>query len=601
MGITFTIRSGTGRIATNAAGIVMRVGVCSAVALSGVLGNAPADLADGQDGTPQLGYGPLAIADARAAADSGVKRYAYKIPATIAGTISSVTETPAGPGPTISVAGSLFDGLTTPFIACTPRVKVIAAGPVGTAKVSVNLDGGTDYPYQYLFDVPAEPSAILDGTVDLTTLTLSTLNTLHLKLTADTGGAQNLALTTPADVTALIAQLVAGLTNVTPSLLQGKYLRLTANTPGAASSLTIDATGLAAAALGFSSGASNLTATGSPSTITVPGTGLVITFPATSDYVLNTVYSWTTTAPRHTQAALDTALVAINSDSSLAFGILDVIQEPTDAIELKSYTLDLIATKAAWVAQPNKRFVTFLLPAPIGASDASIKIAMQGQAIGRGVCVTVGDTYETSAAPSPIGIFRVSPVGPLSIRCAAESLSEDPGFGGFGPLPACAIKAPNGVTAARDEYTAAIKLGTSSGPGFTTVCAKGGFPYFTRGVTRAGTADLFVDLGVSRMVDEAGRLLFAGLQKVENLTLDLNEDGTIDEADAAAYEQVFDSILAEGIVKAKHASKAFTTIDRTADITKTRALTLAYTIQERGQGEDIKATLSLVGTISTTA
>ncbi|MEP7123149.1 MAG: hypothetical protein ABJE95_19630 [Byssovorax sp.] len=600
MGITFKIQSGTGRTATNAAGVVMRVGICSAVALAGVLGNAPADLADGQDGTPQIGYGPLAIADARAAADSGAARYAYKIPATTAGTISAVTETPAGTGPTIAVAGSLLDGLTTPYLACSPRVKVIAAGVVGTAKVSINLDGGVEYPYQYLFDVPAEAPAILDGTVDLTGITLSTLNTLHVKLTADTGGAQNLALTTPADLTALLAQLNGGITNVTFSLVGGKYLRMTSATPGTAGTITVDATGLAAAALGFTSGASNLVGTGSPSTITIPGTGLVLTFPATSAYVLDTVYSFTTTAPRHTQAALDTALAAINNDSSLAFGLVVVVQEPADATELKSYTQDLISTKLAWETQPNKRFVTFLLAAPISASDASIKSTMQGQAIGRGVCVTAGDTYETSAAPSPIGSFRVAPVGPLSIVCASQSLSEDPGFGGFGPLPACKTKSPDGVTLARDEYTAAIKLGTSSGPGFTTVCAQGGLPHFTRGVTRAGAANLFVDLGVSRMVDEASRLLFAGLQKVANLTLDLNEDGTIDEADAAAYELVFDGILAQGIVKQKHASRAFTTIDRAADITQTRALTLTFTLQERGQGEDITATLNLVGTISVT-
>ncbi|MEO5726579.1 MAG: hypothetical protein ABI134_11920, partial [Byssovorax sp.] len=428
-----------------------------------------------------------------------------------------------------------------------------------------------------------------------------TLDALNVKITAETGGAQTLALTTPADLTALVTQLNSGTTNCTWSLLQGKYLRVVSGVPGLTSSLAIDATGLAAAVLGFTSGASNLTATGSASTITLPGTGLVLTFPATSDYVLDTVYSFTTTAPRHTQAALDTALAAINADSSLAFGVVHVVQEPADAADLKSYTADLIATKVAWEAQPNKRFVTFLLPAPVGASDASIKVAMQGQAVGRGVCVTAGDTYETSAAPSPIGTFRVAPAGPLSIRCAAESLSEDPGFGGFGPLPKCSIKSPNGVTLARDEYTAAIKLGTSAGPGFTTVCAKGGLPHFTRGVTRAGAADLFVDLGVSRMADEASRLLFAGLQKFENLTLDLNTDGTIDEADAASFEQVFDGILDEGIVKKKHASRAFTTINRAVNMSATRALVLEWTIQARGQGEDIKGTLKLVGTLNVAA
>jgi hypothetical protein len=601
MATTFKIQSGTGRTATNAAGIVIRLGICSAAALAGPIGNQPAELEDGQDATSQIGYGPLAIADARANANGGVKRYAYKIPATTAGTISAVTETPAGTGPTISVVGSLLDGLTTPWGAFTPRVKVKTAGPCGVAKVAINLDAGAEYPYQYNYDVPAEPSAVLDGTVDLTTLTLSTLNALHLKLTADTGGAQNLAMTTPADVPALLVQLAGGLMNVTPSLIQGKYLRLTATTAGAAGSLIIDATGLAAAALGFTAGASNLTAAGAPSTITIPGTGLVLTFPATSDYVLDTVYGFTTTAPTHTQAAMDTALAAINADPALAFGLVHVVQQPVDAVDLKSYTTDLLALKAAWEAQPEKRFVTFLLGAPVTASDASIKTTFAGQCIGRGVAVAVGDVYEASLLPAPIGSFCSDLAGPLSVRCAAQSLSEDPGFGGFGPLPGCSMKHPNGSGLARDENTAVIKLGTSSGPGFTATRGKGGLPFFVRGVTRAGAANLFVDLGVSRMVDEAARLLFVGLQKLENLTLDLNADGTVDEADATSFEQVFDGILDEGIVKKKHASRASTTIDRTVNIASTRALKLSFTIQERGQGEDITATLTLVGTLNVAA
>lgn len=601
MAIRFTIQSGSGREVTNPAGVVIRLGVCSADALTGPVGNQPAELADQQDGTPQLGYGPLARADARAAIDGGAKRYAYKIPATVAGTISSVTETPSGTGPTITVAGSPGDGeLTTPYDAFSVRVKVSRAGLPGVAKVDINLDGGAEYPYQYSYDVPAEPAATLDGTVDLTGLVLADLTATTFKITASAGGAQTVTFTLPTSAQDIVDQLNAGSTGITFSLIQGKYLRLVDDAGGSASSLAIDATSTGEAILGFSSGASNMTASGGASTITLPGTGLIITFPATSAYVLDTVYSFATTAPRHTQADLDTALAAINEDPALAFALVHVVQEPLDAADIKSYTTALLALKVAWEAQADKRFVTFILGAPVGVTDAALKTTMHGQCIGRGVVVCAGDTYESSVLPAPIGSFRTSPAGPLSIRCAAESLSEDPGFGGFGPLPACSMKHPNGATKARDENTATIKLGTSTGPGFTVIRSKGGQPYFVRGVTRS-TADLFVDLGVSRMVDEASRILFAELQKVENLTLDLNADGTIDEADATAYELIFDNALAEGIVKRKHASRAFTEIDRTANIASTRALTVAFTIQERGQGEDIKATLTLAGTLNIAA
>lgn len=594
MSILFTIASGSGRAEPSAANVAIRLGICQAAAAAGV--TQPATFAAGQDVTSDLVAGPLAIACARAARLSGAAHLAYKIPATTAGVISAVTETPAGTGPSITVAGSTLDALTTPWIACTPRVKVTMAGLPGVGKVAVNLDGGTAYPYQYLYDIPAETHATIDGTIDLTGITLSTLTGSTLILDEDVGVAQTVTFTLPANVADIAVQINAQTTNVTGTIIQGMYLRIVSDTVGVASMLSVDASSTADTLLGVSG-----IAAGSASMITLPGTGLVLTFPSTSAYVLGTVYSFTATAPRHSQAALDTALLAINADPALSFGIVHVVQEPLDATDTLSYSAALATVKTAWEAQAEKRFVHFIVGAPVGETDSALKTAYQGSTASRGVTVTAGDIYALSSAPLPIGSFRTSSSEALAIRLSAYSLSEDPGFGGFGALPDCKMKHADGSTIARNENSATLKLGGSTGPGFTVVRSKGDKPFFVRGVTRAGAASLFVDVGVSRMIDMAATILFAALQKIENLTLELNGDGTISEADATSFEQAFDLALGENVVKKKHASRAFTAINRVDNIVQSRAISVAFTIQGRGQAEDISATLTLVGTLSVSA
>jgi len=194
----------------------------------------------------------------------------------------------------------------------------------------------------------------------------------------------------------------------------------------------------------------------------------------------------------------------------------------------------------------------------------------------------------------PLGVFRRSAARPLGIRLASQSLSEDPGFGGFRELPECSMKGPTGALA-RNESTASTKLGGSKGPGFTVIKAKNGLPYFVRGVTRAGQNSLFVDIGVQRMSAYAATIIYAALRDYENPTFDLNADGTLQEADAAALEEAFEQPLRRLIVQAKHASAVVVSIDRTEKVSQTRNITVTWSVQIRGQAEDITGTLSLVG------
>jgi len=382
------------------------------------------------------------------------------------------------------------------------------------------------------------------------------------------------------------------------------YLEVAALTPGTGGTNTlVCGAGTANTNLGFTSTTSTTgkaagIAAGVDSSVIIPGTGLKITFP-TGTYLAE-VHTATTTGPRHSQADLDAALATLNGRLDLAFGLVEVVQEPQDATSLLSLVQDMDTTAAAWEAQANKRFVHVLVGAPRSAADSAVAGALVSES-GRYSTVAARWTYITAPKGLPSGSFPHSNVRPLATRCAAIPLSEDPGFGGFGPLPACSMIGPDGTSLAPDENTATTKLGTSKGPGYTVVKGKavGGrlLPYFVRGVTRAGQSSLFVDIGVTRMVLRAATIIYAALQTIENPTFDLQADGTIQEADAASLEAAWKKALDDELVPT-HASATLVSIVRTENISQTRNLTVNYTVQERGQGEDITATLTLTGTLS---
>lgn len=818
MAIKFRIKAGANRPQTGAANVVLRAGVCS----SGT-NNARYEIDPGQDPTPDLGYGPLAAACAQGSRLGGAKQIALKVPATTAGTIGSVTETPSGTGPTITVAGSSFDSVTnSPYDAYKVRAKVLAGGAVGTARIGVNHDGGLSYPYTY--DVPAEAPAILRGAVDLSgftypyaglatkhldftapaaavltfsgsfasaqaiadqfntlaassaltagsetsdtgsfpvalapgdtfvgkvdeqsvadtltivataatktgsgatydpvtpgntlTLTLSgtqyvvtftgsesdqasfhatinsqisasgfasdatgetKLSTNHKGLsatgsidagdsdvltslglsvaafTAGTGNVANVAAVTAVEFADLLVLSFDGGTagstaiaigtdrvkwstntlgaspngvqftsgtgvakiagfdtaehngttaaplDVAARVVQGKYLELYTTSAGAAETLTIDATASNAEdILGFTAADANLTATGSASLIVLPGTGLTLTFPATSDYVADTIYSFDTTAPRCSQAAVDTALAAANTDLSLAWGVTEIVQEPIDAPDLRSYANDLDSILTGWEAAEDKRFGVWVIGSPLDETDNNIKASMTGHRSDFGV-VAVGDIYTTETTPMPKGEMRRSACRPLGIRLASQRLSEDPGV--EPPLPFCSIIAPDGTTKSRNDSSASVKMGGSQGPGFTAIRSKAGLPYFKRGVTRAGANDVFVDLGVARMRAYAATIIFDRLRTYENRDFDLNSNGTIQEADASSLEEAFIDDLDRLLVRGKHASSVIVAIDREEKMSDTRNLTVEFAIQTRGQGEDITGVMNVTGDVAIT-
>ena len=585
MAISFQIKSvGVTGQRTDFARTVLRVGVCT----GGVSGTVY-ELDPGQDPQATLGYGPLAVADMRASRYvQNAQRYALKVAGSTAGSISAVTQ--SGSGPLLTVAGMALDGLSaTPYLAMSVKAKVRTAGALGTAQLDVALDGAS---YDYTFDVPAATPATVIGTVDTSAFTWGAGGTLD-GLTVIIGAA-TCTFNDPADSAAMLSQLELAISGYGFDLVQGKYLRVRKDTLGAASTFTIDSASTADTVLGLSTAA----ATGSASTITIAAAGLVITCP-TGTYVLDEVYSFTTTAPRCSLSAITTAITAAGLDTSLDFGLIAIMQTPLDEIDARAYADALDALCAAWEAAEDKRFVMWLLGSPLDTADADLKLAMLSH-VSRHGAMAHKDCYIPSVVPQAQGLLRASAVEALANRCAAQdSFSEDPGYGGFGSLD-CSLKSADLATTVRLESTASIKMGKSTGPGFTTITSKSGLPYFTRGVTRAGQTRRFVDVGVKRAPKAMAAVLWQALRRIENPTFDLNKDGTIQEADAVSLEEAFATELQEKFIQPKHFSRIVIQVNRAEVISTTRNVTINWTAQIRGQGENITGVLSVAGVIAAT-
>jgi hypothetical protein len=379
------------------------------------------------------------------------------------------------------------------------------------------------------------------------------------------------------------------------------YLEVAALTPGSGGAL-LSGAGTADTTLGFTGavtthGNAAGVSTGVDSKVFLPLTGLTVTWPSTGPYTQGVVHTAATTGPRHSQADMDTALAAFNA-SGLPAGIVEIIQEPPDGTSLAGLVGDLDATMATWEGQVKRKFVQYLVHGPVALSDSAIKSALAAQQSRYGY-VAAGDWYYDAVSPSPSGSFDHSVGRGLGVMLAAFSLSEDPGNSTFGAVPGAHVTGPDGITQARDEDTASVKLGQSTGPGFTVGHEQDGQPYIVRGVTRAGSTSLFVDIGVTRMVAYACSIVFAFLRaNAQNLTFDLNPDGTMQQADAdpivRALEKQFDTLL----IQQKHASAYVVAIDTTEDMAETRNYTINFQIQERAQGEWISVSLAVVGTLT---
>lgn len=483
----------------------------------------------------------------------------------VSASVSSVTETPAGSGPTITVSGTPTDNLSV-------AVKIVKAGLPGVGQFRYALDGVT---YGATIDIPARTKATIIGTVDLSGITLSTLNATTLKLDGDVGALTTCTFTTPSDVDDIAVQLnaVFNAVDITTSIRAGRYLVLESDTEGSGSTLSVDSSSTADAILGVSG-----SATGAESSYELPDTGpLTIGFPNSSAYVLDTVYTSSTTAAAPDADDIEAAIDAL-VESGEGFALIHVLYEGVDAA-------DCLALATAIGAKLDEleglgRSVRAIIGAPITATDASIKTFFADFVHPR-VVVCVGDSYERGG--NLTGSFRRSASWTMAKRSAKYRFSQDAGAGDLPALEGTSLVSPNGTTKARNESTATTKMADF---GFTTletrIGRKGAF--VTRGVTRANSGSNFELLKDCRVIDRAFDLALPQLAREQNRDPDLRTNGTLTSLEASGIERSLKDQLDVALVNVtpKHASRVVVAVDRAEVVGTTKNLTADITLQLKG-------------------
>lgn len=493
---------------------------------------------------------------------------------TVAGTIGSVTETPAGTGPTITAAQQ--SGTSGPYDSLDVAVKITTEGVNGAAQFRVSLDDGVTY--GDVVEVPVAVAASMTGTVDLTGVDLSTLNTLTF--IADYGSGNETCtfsgLTSGSSISAVASQITAAHSSGTASVVAGK-IRIASNATGAAAEITIGS-GTSNSALGFTAAAE---AAGRDAEYDIPKLGVTLGFPSSSAYVLDTIYTFSTTQPKATTANVAAAITALQN-SGVAFDLIVLAQEEADAASDRAYANQLATSAASLLA--GKIPIRCMKGCGVDVTDSTLSTEFE-DADAKRVLVTAGDCYINGG--SIAGQMRRPSSWAAAIRAAKERFSSDLGNHADGGLSYV-----QDIT--RDEYTATTKLRPKRFVVIETIPNESGF-HFVRGVTLAALGSKFADFNLCRVMDQATRIVQTELNREINNDPVLNADGTIYELDAKRVEKRIDKKLRDALVRPQnslpHLSNVSVTVNRANNIRDTRNLSATFTLFEKGQQESVSGTI----------
>lgn len=528
-----------------------------------------------------IGYGPLTEGIAAGVRVSQVKQIAVKVNGSVPGTKSAVAQT--GTGPAITLTG-------TPYDTASPKLKITKGGPLGTSTFRLAMDGGT---YGPTVDVPLTGNAQVTGTIDISALAWPQTG-LTLILDADVGAAITYTAiigetTLQQFITNANAAFLAGPSSGQIRLVQGRYIQAYSTTSGSTSTLQVTV----ASTLDTVFGLSNVTATGSAATYVIPNTGITATF-TVGAYVLDEVYSWATTEPTFATADLVTALTALQN-SGLNFRDIVVLASPVDGTDTRAFATQLATSMTAWRASTPKKFAMAMFNSSIGlttaiaTNDTDVKVSMSGQSDDY-VAVSHGDCYAAGTEIS--GSFRRPLSFALGIRAAAYPISSDPGNREQPQLEEISMVGPDGVTLARDEETATVKM---EDQGFTVCKSEFGAAYMVRGITRSSSPK-FTYLAILRMGLQLVRVFYVAGKRYENANRNLTPNGTIREADAKSIEKyIRDQILlnlADDI-----SGSPIVTVDRAEIIGTTNNLKVSADVQHLGYFFKVTLTAGVVDII----
>lgn len=321
------------------------------------------------------------------------------------------------------------------------------------------------------------------------------------------------------------------------STATGQYLQTYSTSAGAGVTQTIDdGASTADTALGFTSAASNLTATGAAATWSPAWTGLTFTFPATSDYVAGDTYSLTTVGPRASLQSITTAAQAAHDDyANNPFGFLAVMQPAPDAQTAAATQAALASlTNGTWTPDPYAPvFVTSVTGGPfhtasavyatnntnIAVTDAAMLAAFSAASPNLD-SVAVDDCYVTGSTSLLSGSFRRTAALPWTVKAANKpKIAADVADGTMPAALGCTLLGPDGLTRARNVNVQANHLENNLGFSCLRATSAGlGVVKFSPGYTRAGATSRLRFEGVVAICLTAATLGFGVVEEWEGLT-----------------------------------------------------------------------------------
>lgn len=524
-----------------------------------------------------------------------------------------------GSGPTVTA--SYTGGIAGPLVTASIGVKVIDGGLNGAASVGYFLDGSGDFA-QYAAPIPQEAPAVLVGDVDLTGLTLSTLNATTLVFSAP--AALTVTFVTPTSVQDIADQINAQAITATTvhraelyETADDTFLRLYTTTSGVGVTMTINhATSTGEAILGFSVASANVTTTGAAATLPLAFTGITLTF-AAGTYIANDTYTMTTTGPTASTSALSVAAAAVRS-SDYPFGYIAPLIEASTASNSRGICDMLDALVTTWDTDDEAAiFPIQLTPghfhvASTSAATSATNIATADQALLAAFAnqvsfgtVVPGDGYRVGTKLT--GSYRAPALLGVAYMLSAFRLSDDPGAATHGAIPEWSLMAPDGVTMARDQANPRTvnKLGGSRGPGYTVLSTVLGVPRVKRGVTRAGLTSRLVDLGPGLRMGRRGQQILYQTAKngVENQTYQTGADGRLLEGVRRALEGAFEADLGDALLTPPenlNASSVDVEIVSSEVIANTSNITVKATLQKLGSAENVTIRAFVAGTVVST-
>lgn len=528
-----------GAIPPNVAAASVKIGVCSAGTPNTVVGYSDINTAK-----KALGSGPLLEAMAQVLSVAGGPVYAVPVTASVAGTVGSVTKT--GPG-----TGTVTPSLGPDRIV---RAKVSTGGTLGTAQVQFSVDNGA-----YSTAVLSSASAPWVYTVPGTLVKLSfpagtyVLNDVY---TANLNGTVSLVGTGPAGVTQASSPVDAYDVRITIA---------TAGAPGVgAFTYSVDGGNVTSGVIAIPGGG----------VYSIPGTGVVLTFAGT--FTAGDVYSFATTAAGFTNSDVTAALDAVLA-APQEWGHVHVVGTPASAAAAASLAAAVDAKMTA--AETSFRYAFAIIEAPQGEGDTAMQTAVANFLTPR-VLEVGGDAGVVSVLSGLTQ--RRNGAWPVAARIAQIPIDEDPAWVGRGPL--------RNVTSIYRNEAATPGLDEAR---YTTLRTHVGRPgyYITNGRTMAAPGSDFTYIQFRRVMDRACQIVRAGILPYLNSSMRIDEEGKIDERDAAVITAAVNGQLRTGLVSPGHVSDTEVVIDRSANLLSGAALPVTVRIRPKGYAKQIEVSV----------